>query len=34
MSGILRRAESHRHFSGKDYEIKLKEERYYEDLCR
>jgi ribosomal protein S21 len=34
MSGILSEAESHRHFSGRDYEIKQKEEHYYEDLCR
>jgi ribosomal protein S21 len=33
MSGIVRQAESHRHFPGKDYEIKQKEEHYYEDLC-
>jgi ribosomal protein S21 len=34
MTGIVRQAESHRHFPGKDYEIKQKEEHYYEDLCR
>jgi ribosomal protein S21 len=28
MSGILRQAKSHRHFPGKDYEIKQKEEHY------
>jgi hypothetical protein len=34
VSGIVRRAKYHRHFPGRDYEIKQKEERYYEDLCR
>ena len=33
MSEILRKAKSHRHFLGKDYEIKQKEEHWYEDLC-
>jgi ribosomal protein S21 len=33
MSGIVRRAESRRHFPDRDYEIKQKEEHYYEDLC-
>ena len=33
MSGILREAKSHRHFPDRDYEIKQKEEHYYEDLC-
>jgi len=32
MSGILREAKSHSHFPYKDYEIKRKEEHWYEDL--
>ena len=32
MSGILREAKSHSHFLYKDYEIKRKEEHWYEDL--
>ena len=33
MSGILHKAKSYRRFPGRDYQIKQKEEHYYEDLC-